>query len=190
VAVGEVKLERERVDPPGDVGMEPQRLPLAREDELRAVVPVPERLLADPVAREQQRPLLAVPRGDREHAVEARERVRAPLLDRVHGHLGVAVRPELVVQALQLAPELAKVVDLAVQDEPQVAASVCDRLLAARRVDDREPPETDRDVGILEPALVVGPAVPQGRHHAAEQVVVALLSDVAADPAHRMRIQN
>ena len=54
---------------------------------------------------------------EREHAVEALERARAPALERGEHDLGVRARAERVARALELGAQLAEVVDLAVEDE-------------------------------------------------------------------------
>src|SRR4051794_41206892 len=53
-------------------------------------------------------------------------------------HLGVAAGPEPVPRPLELAHQLAVVVDLAVLDDDDRAVLVGDRLVAARQVDRSE----------------------------------------------------
>ena len=57
VAVGQVLVERQGIDPAGDVGLGQgqQRLQLAGEDEPRAVVAVDQGLLPQPVAGQDER---------------------------------------------------------------------------------------------------------------------------------------
>ena len=69
----------------------------------------------------------------------------AVLLVEVDEHLGVAARREAVPGALELVPQLAVVVDLAVLDDGDPAVLVGDRLVAGREVDDREPPGREPD---------------------------------------------
>ena len=65
---------------------------------------------------------------------------RAPsLLVEVDDRLGVAVGRKTWPRALEVAPQLAVVVDLAVEDDPDGAVLVGDRLMAAFEVDDAEP---------------------------------------------------
>ncbi len=100
---------------------------------------VVQRLDAEPVAREEQRLLVAVPQREREHAAEALDAALAPRLPRVHDHFGVAARAEGVPERRQLGDQLLIVVDLAVEDDDDAAVLVVQRLLAGRQVDDRQP---------------------------------------------------
>jgi hypothetical protein len=109
---------------------------------------VVERLDAEVVAAEHEPARTGRPPevGDRvrPHAVEAGRAVVAPLLVGVDDDLGVGLRGEGVAQLLELGAQLAVVVDLAVEDEPDRLVLVGDRLVAAGPVDDGEPavPET------------------------------------------------
>src|SRR6185312_17172355 len=92
------------------------RLELAGEDEAIGLLAIEQRLLAEAIAPEQQRARLGVPQRDPEHAVEPREDAVAPRLVAVDDDLGVRVRVEAVPEPLELAAQLAVVVDLAVED--------------------------------------------------------------------------
>ena len=70
--------------------------------------------------------------------------------------------------ALELAAQLAVVVDLAVVHELQRAVVARERLHArVAQVDDREPAEAERDAVVGERAVAVGAAVVERRGHAA-----------------------
>src|SRR2546430_12090330 len=86
-----------------------------------------ERLLAHPVARQQQRTLPDVPDGEGEHAVEMVHAVFAPRLVCVHEDLGIGPRAKTMSQTLQVSAERQEVVDLAVQGAPDRAGLVGDR---------------------------------------------------------------
>ncbi len=86
--------------------------------------------------------------------------VVAPLLVRAEDHLGVGLRAEAVPARLELAAQLAVVVDLAVVHEPQRAVVARERLhRRVAQVDDREPAEAERDALVVERAVAVGAAV-------------------------------
>ena len=72
--------------------------------------------------------------------------------------------------AFQLALQLAKVVDLAVGDDLDVAGLVQDRLLPAREIDDGEAAHAETDAGQRDAALLVRAAMVQHAHHASEIV--------------------
>src|SRR5438552_14050604 len=80
-----------------------------------------------------------VPDRHREHPAQAGCERLAVLLVQVEQHLGVAARAESMAGPLELAPQLAVVVDLAVLDDVNRPVLVPDRLVAGLEVDDREP---------------------------------------------------
>ena len=113
-------------------------------------------------------------------------------MPRVHGqqHLGVAVGGEFEAVGLELGPQLAKVVELAVVGDPVAVAGVGHRLSASRaRVEDAEPPVSERRRKPpvvrreqLHP-LAVGPPVSQDLGHRLDQAPIGA-ADEAADAAH------
>ena len=99
---------------------------------------IEERLLAGPVTRQKQRPLARIPEREREHPVERLDRLVPALLVEVQDCLGVTLAAEPVPR-LELLPQLAEVVDLPVEDEPQRAVLVRQRLVSRlAEVDDRQ----------------------------------------------------
>src|SRR6267142_919929 len=101
-------------------------------------------------------------------------------------HLGVAPRAEDVAVALELAPELGKVVDLAVLDDDARAVLADDRLVAALEVDDREPPRRERDGAVDVFATAVGAPMHERAAHCGQAVGIgrADRGGNPADPAH------
>jgi hypothetical protein len=87
-----------------------------------------ERLDAEPVARQEQRPAPRIPQGKGEHPLEFAHQVLAVLLVEVHDHLGVRMRAELVAACLQARAQRLEVVDLAVEHHRHRAVLVVDRL--------------------------------------------------------------
>src|SRR5206468_2292648 len=102
---------------------------------------------------------------DAEHAVEPVEDVRAPLFVAVNDHFGIRLRSETVPPTLELLPELAEVVDLAVEDDPDCLPGIGHGLMASAQVNDGEPAkaEPDRTEDVV--ALVVRPSVNEGLGH-------------------------
>ena len=137
---GEKCLERVEVDlalrQRAELGCELERVP---------AVAVVERLDAVAVACEHEPPASRVPERNREHAAQPAGVLGPVLLVEMQVHLGVAVRAKRMAVALELAPQLRVVVDLAVLDDDTRAVLVRDRLIASREVDDREPPGPERD---------------------------------------------
>ncbi len=91
-------------------------------------------------------------------------------------------------RAFEPGPQLAEVVDLAVENDRDAAVLVEDRLVAARQVDDRQPPHPERDRSVDEIACIVGAAM---RHRIAHADDVRLRGGRAAqtddpgDAAHQ-----
>ena len=105
---------------------------------------VVQRLDADAVAGEEQRAAPSIPQRDAEHPAQVRERVLAPLLVGVHDGLGIGIRVERVPVRDELRAQLAVVVDLAVEDHPDGAVFVANRLVAAGEVDDAQAAHAER----------------------------------------------
>ncbi len=139
-----------------------QRLHLRGEGQPPAVIGHVEGLDPERVSREQGLAALVVVKGEGEHAPQPVEEPQAPLAVAVEQHLGVARRAEAIPARLELAPQSAEVVDLAVVDHPDPTVVRRHRLPAERReIDDRQPAMAESDAPVLgEPEpLVVGSAV-------------------------------
>ena len=189
VAVGEVVVESLEVEPAGHRGVGQQGLQLGGERQAALREPVEEGLLAGAVPREEDAAARTVDESEGEHAVEPGDAVGPPLPVRSQQHLGVACRPEGVPSRLQVRPDLAVVVDLAVEDDDSLAGSVLHRLVAAgREVDDREAPVPEADPAVGRPPQpgVVRAAVAHRVAHAGEGVPVRPRGGRgdAHDPAH------
>jgi hypothetical protein len=173
-----------------------QRLQLRRERQHPTAGQPPDvqRLLAEPIARHQERAIARVPHRQREHAAQARQRRgEAPRLDRRQDDLGVRPPAEPRATGGQLGAQLAVVVDLAVEDDRVAARRRGHRLVAERRqVDDREAAEAERDAAVGPGAGVIGAARAQRRRHRPRGGLgVGDVSSVeveeAGDAAHRGR---
>ena len=118
---------------------------------------------------------------------------RAFLLVQVDDRLGVRLRPVHVALRLELGAELAVVVDLAAEGQPDRSVLVRHRLMpGGREVDDREAavPEGDALLGEVPRAAVVGPAVmdalAHGRHELLVDREVVAGPEEPADAAHQL----
>ena len=136
-----------------------QGLDFGAERKRTVVLGVVERLDADAVSGEEQRPAASIPQGDAEHPAEVRERVLAPLLISVHDRLGIGIGVELVPVRGELRAQLAVVVNLPVEDHPDGSVFVANRLVAAGEVDDAQAAHAERRAIRDEHPLVVWPAV-------------------------------
>ena len=81
-------------------------------------------------------------------------------------HFRIGVRPELMAQLFEFAPQLAEVVDFAVVGEPHAAALVTHRLPPeATEVQNGQPPMTQHQARRHEQATAVRSAMPQRLGH-------------------------
>src|SRR5437773_47072 len=120
-----------------------------------------ERLLAHPVACQQQRTLTDVPDSEGEHAVEMVHAVLAPRLVCVHEDLGIGPRAKAVPQTLQMGAE---------------------RLVTGLRVDDAEASDAQREEGVNVETLTVGAAMAQRLGHSPRRVTATVVEPVLKKP--------
>src|SRR6266513_2018051 len=104
----------------------------------------------------------AVPDGQSEHAVQMIEHLIAPLLIPVDDDLRIASGSEDVPICFQLSPELLKIVDFTIEDDPNGFFLVRHGLVAARKVDDREPSKTESERPCDIVALIIGTSMDKG----------------------------
>ena len=131
------------------------------------------RLDAETVPRQEKprrvRPT-SIEHDEAEHAAQMRHDVRPPLLVAVKNRLGVGVRFEDVPAFPQLVTELAEVVDLAVEADPEPAPGRAHRHTPARReIDDRQPSRAENDRrsagrGRIRPDVLETTRLEQGAH--------------------------
>ncbi len=155
----------------GFLGQGQQRLELAGEGQAAAsgVVAIDQRLLAHPVAGQDERAAGRVPDRQGEHPAQQAEHPRPLVLVEVDEDLGVALRAERMPLGLQPTAQRGEVVDLAVEDRPDGAVLVRERLMPAGQVDDRQPAEAQRGVVVAIGPGVVRPAVDEPVRHRLER---------------------
>ena len=125
-----------------------------------AVDAVVEGLDAERVPGAEQFAGPGVPDGEGVHAAEPVHHVLAHQGVGLEQHLGVTVGPQGDPLLLQFGGHLDVVVDLAVEEHPEAAVGRAHRLVPGlRQVQDRQPPEAERDIRVGVHAIVVRPAV-------------------------------
>jgi hypothetical protein len=162
------------------------------EVQVRAVFQQEERLLAEAVACEEEAAAARIPHREGEHAAQALDHALAPVLPRAQQHLGVGVALERVPVALELAAQLAEVVDLAVERERQSRRLVPHRLRRSYGIDDRQAPVAEQHARALASrelaaAVAIGPAMRDRVQHAlhvGRRKAVAAAYDRPGDSAH------
>ena len=137
VLIGEVHIDGGRVECARRAGILQQGLELAGEEESVRFEAVEQRLLAEAVASEKQLFSPVVPDGQREHAAEVSDAVGTVLLVKVDDGLGVAMRAEAMAAGFEVRPQLAVVVDFAVEGNPDRLVLVRQRLSPGGEVDNR-----------------------------------------------------
>ena len=106
---------------------------------------VEQRLLPDAVAGEQECSPGGVPDGECEHSVQAVHAPGSKVLVEMGDHLGVPLGRERMALRGELLPQLAIVVDLAVEHDGDGAVFVVDRLISRLKVDHSETLDTEPD---------------------------------------------
>ena len=133
-----------------------------------------------------------IPDCQPEHAIEAVEYLIAPLLVSVDDDFCVRVRSENVAVPLQFTLELMEVIDFTVENHPNGFFPIRHGLMAARKVNDREPAKTESDwSGDVEP-FVIRTSVGDGLGHRFDVPALngRLVSEVilSANAAHKMAL--
>ena len=150
-----VTVQRLEVDVPLHGGVLEQGLELGGEHEgpprAQRII---ERLLAQSIAGQEQRPRPLVPDGEPEHPAQGLHTVAAEVLVQVHDDFRVGGRLESVPARDQLVSQLDVVVE---------------GLVTGAQVDDGEPAHGHSERSVDVETLVVGPAVDHGAGHALEE---------------------
>jgi hypothetical protein len=192
VLVDQEGVERERVDVARHARVDEDRARLGAEPQRPVAMRPVQRLLAHPVAGEQQLAATGVPEREGEEPAQALDAARAELLVEVQHDLGVAGAAEGVAAGAQLGPQGAVVDDLAVEHEHERPVLVGHRLLGADRVDDGQADHAQPDRPAHPRAAAVGAAMAHGLAHVAHELGVDGLATAHAsgDPAHQRTLRG
>jgi hypothetical protein len=142
-----------------------------------------QRLDPDAIPYQHQRVSLRVPERYAEHSAKTREAVLAPFFVGVNDGLGVGVGVEAVTAGTQVVAQLAIVVDFAVEDDPDRAVFIANRLMTAREVDDAQPSHPQRDTIVHEHTFIVRTPMPDDLAHSVHDRLarVRLIASVAIE---------
>ena len=110
----------------------------------------------------------------------------AKFLVEVNQGLGVTVGAKAMTSRHEILPKRLVVVDLAVENDPDGAVLIRDRLVAARKVDDAEAPHAETHGAFGVEALIVGPAMPDLVAHRLDDELLRYASkrEIPRDSAH------
>ncbi len=140
----------------GDLRGEAQPLP---------VLAVVERLDAEGVPGQEQPFVRGIPDRKGEHPAQASQAVLAPLGVRGEQDLRVALGVERPAGGAQLGPQLAEIVDRAVEDQAETPVRGAHGLVAVRRVENRQSAHPEGGLAFRLQAAVVGTAMEHGGAH-------------------------
>src|SRR5258706_9255366 len=163
------------------------RLHLRREEQLAVAFGVVERLDAQAIACKQHLPLARIPDGEGEHPPEAVHASGTEILVEMNDGFRVAGGAEDMAMLLEIPAQLAIVVDLAVEHDPDRAVLVGDRLESIVEVNDAQAAHADGHAVAHVDALIVGAAMRDDTAHGADLVLANLPSvpaNDACDAAH------
>ena len=181
-------VESHRIELGLDLTAREQGLRFGREPQVSVGNAVEQRAHAEAVAGEEDRSRATIVDREGELSVQAAKHAGAPLLVRVHEHLGIRARPEPMAGRDQLVSQLQIVVDLAVVDDQHGSVFIAEGLRTAGDVDDAQTHvrETDLRVGVAPGA--VRATVPQRSGHAIEHLgrhAARLAARDAREAAHQ-----
>ncbi|SRR6266446_1445719 len=101
---------------------------------------------------------------------------------------GVAARAEFMALRLQFVPQRLKIVNLAVEDDPNALVFVADGLVTTGHVNDRKPPHAQPDAAAAVLSEIIRTTVGDDPAHGSKNRVSGLLWPVeiqdAVDSAH------
>src|SRR5207247_526374 len=122
-----------------------------------------------PVAGEEDPARALVEDGEGEHPAQMPHAVRTVSLVRTEDHLRVRLRTESYAARLELAPQLAEIVDFAVEDDSDRAIIARHGLVAGDQIDDGQAPMTQPGRTPADDCLAVRPPMRLHRGHGAEE---------------------
>src|SRR5258708_1563018 len=102
-----------------------------------------QRLNAKPVTGNEQCSLLTVPNRECEHAAQVLNAIAAVLFVKMNDGFGIAIGAIAVAALLQFLAQFGVIVDFAVEDNPNCAVFVAERLVPAGDINDAQTAHAD-----------------------------------------------
>src|ERR1700678_1303049 len=140
-----------------------------------------QRLLAEPIPRQQQPFLPLVIKCEGKHTAQLLHALRAHLFVKVNNHFRIGVRGKAVAAALQLRAQFGEVIDLSVVNNPNTLVFIEYRLMPPRDVNNAQPPHPQSGPVLDEHTFVVRPAVNNGLTHPMDRLRVDPVPGLRAD---------
>jgi len=126
---------------------------------------------------------MTIPEREREHAPQVLHATVAEALVGGEDDFGIAPRGEGPAGRLQARAQVAKVVDLAIEDDVAATVGARHRLLAGDEVDDGQAGHTETDTLLDVLAVRVGATVAETLEHPRQQRC-RRIADVSGDTTH------
>src|ERR1017187_6864108 len=114
------------------------RLDFRSEHQIAFVQSIMQRLLAHAIARQQQKLLTLIVQSNGEHAAQFLNTLGPDFLVQVNYDFSVGVGIETVAAILKLPPEVRKVIDFSIENDPDAAIFVVNRLPTGTEVNDAQ----------------------------------------------------
>ncbi len=188
---GQVVVDRGRLELDRHMRIDEQGGELRSEGEALVVRVEVEGLLAESVARAEERLAARVPDGEGEHADQVVEAALASVLIESEQHLRVRARAEAVALRLEPGAQLEEVVDLAVEGEHRSGRSHHRLVRLGSEVEDRQAAVAEADTAVEVDAARIGTTVGEPIGHLVEDAridaALPVEVDLARDAAHGVR---
>ena len=94
------------------------------------------------------------------------ENLRTPMLIDIDDDFRVGVGAEVIATAFELAAEFGKVINLAIEDHPDVAVGIRHRLMATGHINNGKTPKSQSERSIKVKALIIRTSMRDRRRHA------------------------
>ena len=108
-------------------------------------------------------PLARIPKRKSKHAAQILQHLDAVFFVEMDERFHIAVGREAMPALFEIGAQFDVVIDLAVADDVNRSVFVRDRLLAAREIDNAEPPHRQTDSRRDKKSFIIRPAMPQAR---------------------------
>ena len=145
------------------------RFRLGTKDQAMRTSPDVEWFLADAVAREYKPITLGIPKSNAEHTSQALQKTQPFLLVQVNQDFRIALCAENVALGNQAGPQLLKVVNLSVANNPNCFIFVGDGLMPTREINDAQSSHSQGHAATKVHTLVVRAAMFDRFAHASQQ---------------------
>ena len=143
---------------------------------------------SQPVARNVEASLGAVPDREGKHATEVFDAIISVFLVQMHNGFGIALGTVAMASGLQVPAQLLVIVDFPIEDDPNTFVFIVDRLMTGLNVDDAEPAHRQADICFGENSVVIRPAVDNllvhSQQHFAIHSLVPVWREHTADSTH------